>query len=126
MTNPARMNTAQTVVLSIASIAIFAVNFLDALPIYYKGVQHPVGSNIVKVYVPHGGSSFPALPVMLPSANPGDGHSDTGQRIEVWLRNNYREDAIHRAPRKTIAILICFGVLYSIISRVTARKPHLQ
>ena len=120
------MNIAQTAVLSIASLAIFAVNFLDALPFYYKGVQHPVGSNIVTVYVPHGGSSIPALPVMLRSANPADGYSDTGQRVEVWLRNNYREDAIHRTPRKTIAILMCFGVLYPIISRVTARKSQFQ
>ena len=111
------MNKAQTAILLIACIAIFAVNFPYVLPRYYKGVQHVVTSPTVSVYVPHPNSSTPTVPVI----NTNEGFAETGQRVLVYLRNGYRDDEIQFAPRLTLSLLLFFGFLYAVITRITMR-----
>lgn len=112
------MNKAQAATLAFACIAIFAVNFPYVLPRYYKDVQHAVGSELVSVYVPHSDSSTVTVPV-TDSAN---NFSETGQRVSVYLRNGYRDDEIQFAPRLTLALLVGFGSLYVIITRITVKR----
>ena len=113
------MNKAQRITVWIACVAIFAVNFPEIFPHYYKGVQRPVGSEIVSVYVPNSDSSA----VTVAITNPRNNFADTGQRVAVYLRNNYRPVEIPHAPRLTIALLLCFAIIYAIISRVSSKQP---
>ena len=113
------MNKAQRITVWIACVAIFAVNFPQILPHYYYGVQRPVGSEIVSVYVPDPDSS--ALTVAV--TNPRNNFADTGQRVAVYLRTNYRAVEVPRGPRLTIALLLCFAILYAIVSRVSIKQP---
>ena len=113
------MNKAQSATLSFAFMAIFAVNFPYVLPRYYKGSHRPVGSPTVKVHVPASDSAALTVPVIEPT----DGFRETGQRVSVYLRNGYRDDEIQFAPRLTLSLLLGFGVLYVIITRITTRPP---
>ena len=113
------MNKAQSATLSFAFMAIFAVNFPYVLPRYYKGSHHPVGSPTVKVHVPASDSEALTVPVI----NRSDDFRETGQRVTVYLRNGYRDDEIQFAPRLTLSLLLGFGILYVIITRITTRPP---
>ena len=114
------MNKAQRATLAIAWFAIFAVNLPYVIPhsYYYKGVQHVVNSPTVAVYVSDPDPSIPTVPVI----NPGNNFSETGQRVSVSLRNDYHENEIQFAPRLTLSLLMGFGLLFAIITRVTARR----
>lgn len=112
------MKKAQTATLLVACIAILAVNLPYALPSFYKGAQQPVGSQLVAVYVPDPDSSALTVPV----TNPRNGFSETGQRVSVYLRNDYRDDEIQLAPRLTLALVLGFSFLYATVTRFTIRR----
>jgi len=114
------MNKAQKITLSIAFFAVLAVNLPYLIPhsYYYKGVQHGVGTPTVAVYVSDHDPSIPTVPVV----NPGNNFSETGQRVSVYLRNDYQDGEIRFAPRLTLVLLLGFGILFAIITRITTRR----
>jgi hypothetical protein len=111
-------------ILLLGTAALFFVNLPDALPFSaYKGAQHAVGSDVVQVYTPPSDPSVPTVAVTRTAKNPGEKDADTGERVTVYLRNSYREDAIHRSPQRTLLVLLGCVVLYGIASLVKSRKP---
>lgn len=119
------MNKAQISVLLIAAAAIFLVNLPGAIPssYFYKGVQHPVGSDTVSVYSTGANSEAPAVPIIKVPANPNEASVNTGQFVAVYVRNDYRDGDVNRIPRVTLSILFGFALLYRIVSWVTHRRP---
>jgi hypothetical protein len=115
------MNKPQIAALFVAVCALLAVNLAAPfVSMHWKGVQHPVGSEAVSVYpVEHTdrASSSPSVAVTDPSKN----FSPTGERVMVYIRNDYRADDIKRIPYLTIWLLIGFTALFAIVSRFTAK-----
>ena len=115
---PTSLKKVQTATIAIALIAIIAINLPYVFPRFYKGVQHDVGSKTVSVYVFDSDLHALSVPVIDPNKN----FAETGQRVSVFLRNNYRDDEIQHPPRLTLAILLGFTIFYVIITRV-GKKP---
>src|SRR5213592_957240 len=105
------MNKAQRVTISIACIAIFAVNCSFIFPRFYMGRYHAVGPDTVSVRLATPESTSPTVLI-----------SETGQRVAVYLSNGYRNNEIQFAPRLTLALLVGFGLMYAIASRITGRS----
>lgn len=113
--------------LLLAIVALIGVNLPMAFPLFYrsvKGTQHAVGPDIVSVYLSAPDYSVPLVSVRQgASANPNESLAETGQRVSVYLRNNYREKEIYYAPRLTLWIILGFGTGFCIINWMTGRKP---
>jgi hypothetical protein len=113
-----KMNNAQRTTLVIGWLAIFVINLSDASPRMFKGWGHLVGPETVSVRVPGPDSSTMTVPVMRVA----DGFQETGQRVEVYVRNGYRADEIQHAPRLTIIVLVAFALSYAIAGRIGGKR----
>lgn len=116
------MNKAQIAVLLTAAVAVGCVNLLAVIPYFHKGVQHPVGSDAVSVYLPRADSSVPTVPIMQTPTNSNEAFTDTGQRVTVYLRNSYHEAEMRRYPKMTLSLFLVFGIIYFIASRAGSNK----
>jgi hypothetical protein len=96
---------------------VVGVNAVGALPRVYKGVQHPVGHETVSVYTPSGEERDVLTPIVNVSER---GFSDTGQRVQVYLRNGYKDDIVTFYPRVTVLVLLAMALIH-ILSKVLAR-----
>ena len=85
------------------------VNLWGSLPTMYKGVQHRVGEDLVSVYAVRGGRNEIPLPVMT-----WDGKDEndtngkfvaTGQTVQVYLRNDYKDGPVLSYARCTLLIM---------------------
>lgn len=105
---------------------ILAFNAVGAIPPIYKGVQHQVGPELVSVYSSEGDSHEILTRVQTLS---GTGFVDTGQGVQVYLRNGYKDDEILYYPRWTFIIAMCMVVNHLALtqvlsmSRPTAESP---
>lgn len=85
------------------------VNIFGAIRPMYKGVQSPVGTDLVSVCVLRDEWGEKPIPVMKwNSPNPNDMNGkfvETGQEVRVSLRNTYKDDIIVSYPRLTLCIL---------------------
>ena len=103
--------------------AISVVNAVGAFPRYYKGEQHPVGSDVVSVYTPEGSDGEVTVPVKEWRHENGS-FVETGSRVRVYLRNGYKDDVIEWYPRVTLGILVVSMVVnlfFSVIERYGRR-----
>lgn len=101
----------RTLNLSFGIALILAVNAVGALPRIYKGVQHQVGPEVVSVYSPQGGPHE----ILTPIETFGQGDTlfiDTGQRVQVFVANRYKDDKILFYPRRTVLITLCMVVIH--------------
>jgi hypothetical protein len=96
---------------------VLGVNAIGAFPRVYKGVQHPVGHEIVSVYIPSGTERDMLTPVEEVSDH---GFRDTGERVQVFLRNGYKDDAVTFYPRITVLVLLAMAFIH-VLSKVLAR-----
>jgi len=96
---------------------VLGVNAIGALPRVYKGVQHPVGHEIVSVFIPSGEQRDILTPVEDVKTN---GFRDTGQRVQVYLRNGYKDDIVTFYPRITVLVLLAMAFIHA-LSKVLAR-----
>lgn len=101
----------QTLNLSFGITLILAVNAVGSLPRIYKGVQHEVGPETVSVYSPHGEQHEILTPIETIGPE-GAGIIDTGQRVQVYVVNWYKDDEILFYPRWTFLIALCVVVIH--------------
>jgi hypothetical protein len=99
----------RTLNLSFGIAMILAVNAVGSLPKFYKGVQHQVGPELVSVYSPEG-NRHEILTRIQTHGMSGTGFIDTGQSVQVYLRNGYKDDEILYYPRWTFLIAMCMVV----------------
>jgi len=104
------------IVLIIGVSLTILVNISGAMRPMYKGVQEQVGTDLVQVYAFTDGSNEIPIPVKKwSSPNPNDVNGsivETGEKVQVYLRNNYKDDDIIFWPRRTLWILGVTIVLY--------------
>ena len=87
----------------------------------YKGIEHPVGAGALRVYQASANDHDFELPVWREEAV--EGTVDTGERVQVWLRSDYRDPHLLTKPNLTLLVIGFFVLLYlfvSILTRVTA------
>lgn len=104
-------------------VLILCVNVLGAIPRIYKGVQHPAGTDVVAVYESQGEELAPLVPVQT-WASGQDGSLDTGKRVQVFIKNTYKDNAITYYPRATLMIAAAVAILQSLcwlVRRWTSR-----
>jgi hypothetical protein len=94
----------------ISFLLIAMINLLGSMRPLYKGVRHPVGSDVVNVYAGEEGSNIPVVPVKQYQQGSG-GYVDTGSKVRVYLRNTYKDDQIVWYPRVTLGVLGVAGIL---------------
>jgi hypothetical protein len=91
-------------------IALVLENSYVSVPIY-KGVQHPVGTDIASVHTADDGTSAPIVPIQRWQ---NDSLVDTGQQVHVYIKNWYRDSDIRDVRNRTIKVLLIFVVLYAV------------
>ena len=92
---------------------VILIGWINISPgLIYKGLAHAVGPDVVQVYEPSALGGDPAIPVV----HVGNPNTDTGQRVVVYIRNDYREDEIQSAPRRTLKLLGFLVVIYFLVS----------
>jgi hypothetical protein len=95
----------------ISFFLIAIINMAGAMkPKFIKGVQHPVGSDVVNVYTEEDGSNFPVVPVQQPQQG-SPGYVNTDLWVRVYLRNSYKDDQIVWYPRMTLGVLGVTGIM---------------
>ncbi len=100
--------------------AAAALNAWGSLPRVYKGEFRPVGEDVVSVYTPGGSDGEPTVPVVRLE---GGGFKDTGERVRVFLRNDYRWDGDAQwYPRATLCILTVMLVVALATSAADASR----
>ena len=115
------MNKAQRIVLRGGLSAVVLVNLFYASGINYvsNGVQHVVASDVVSVYTPSESSTTATVPVQTLAGKPPDVHfAATGQRVAVYLRNNYC--ASEGSARPTLMLLAVAWLLFWFAGRSKA------
>ncbi len=108
--------------LSIGIALIMAFNGFGSLPIIYIGVQHQVGSATVSVYSPRGEPDEILIPIKTFGAS-DTGFIDTGQSVQVYVRNWYKDDMIQFYPRWTFFIALGMVVIHLALSFWKPRRP---
>ena len=101
----------RTLNLSFGIALILAVNAVGALPRIYIGVQHEVGPGIVSVYSSRGEPHELLTPIQTHGMSE-TGFIDTGQSVQVYVRNWYKDDMILYYPRWTFLIALCTVVIH--------------
>ncbi len=107
------------------------VNLEGAIGPFSKGLQRPVGDDVVAVYPCKGEPTEVPIPVTEWDPSKGDdGYGrfvETGPKVQVFVRNSYRRDAIVACPRETLLILGATILLYIAIGAIglviRPRKP---
>ena len=103
------MSLSRKVIWTVGIALAILVNLYVAAPRMYMGVQRPVDKDVVSVYSVNGGQDEKPLPVMAwDGAGPNDingKYVDTGQRVRVYLRNDYRNAPVPSYSRYTLWIL---------------------
>jgi hypothetical protein len=99
---------------------VLAVNAIGAVPRVYKGVQHPVGHENISIYVPSGEERDMLTPVEEVSNR---GIRDTGVRVQVYVRNGYKDDIVAFYPRVTVLVLLAMALIHLLL-KVLADRPN--
>jgi hypothetical protein len=108
------------------------VNISGAMRPMYKGVQKQVGTDLVQVYAFTDGSNEIPIPVKKwSSPNPNDVNGtfvETGEKVQVYLRNDYKDDDIIFWPRRTlwilgVTIVLYLGIGVGVRLRIPGRVP---
>ena len=103
------MSTIRKMIWIIGITLTLLTNLSGSMPRMYKGVQHEVGSDVVNVYSVQGLPHETPIPVMAwESTDPNDPNGklvDTGQSVQVYLKNTYKDDLIAYYPRMTLWIV---------------------
>lgn len=105
----------RTLNLSFGIALILAVNAVGALPRMYKAMQRPVGPEIVSVYSPRGERYETLTPIMRHGSEEA-GSIDTGQSVQVYVVNWYKDDEILLYPRRTFLIALGMVVVHLILT----------
>ena len=114
--------------LIVAATLVLGVNLVGASPrkctspAMYKGEQHTVGADVVSVYLP---TPHVADAIQIPVqtlTDPQAGFGDTGQRVNVYLRNGYKDDLITYYPRTTLFIAAAAGAFHLLLGFFLRRR----
>ena len=112
-------------ILTVATVLVVIVNAWYALGVRFfsPGVQHEVGPADVSVYIPTEGG----LVTKVESAG-SHGFTDTGQRVAVYLRNNYCGKESEFGPsRMTLMIVAMARLLWLLVGKlVPGEDAHRQ
>lgn len=119
------MGRIQKRILTVAIVLVVIVNAWYALGVRFfsPGVQHEVGPADVSVYVPT------ERDVLTKVERTGShGFTDTGQRVAVYLRNNYCGKESEFGPsRTTLMIVVIARLLWLLVGKlVPGEDPHRQ
>ena len=111
---------ARTLNLTIGIAMILAFNAVGSLPAIPHGVQHEVGPETVSVYTSKGEPHEILTPVETHDASER-GFIDTGQKVQVYVRNDYNLDLSQYYPRWTFVITLCMVAIHL---ATLLWKPH--
>ena len=100
----------RTLNLSFGIALILAINVIGALPRILPGVQHPVGPEIVSVYISNGEPNE----MLTPVKSVEEGFKNTGQRVCVYLVNRYKDDSITFYPRWTLVVALAMAIIHTL------------
>lgn len=119
------MGRIQKRILTIATILVVTVNVWYGLGIRFlsNSIQHEVGPAEVSVYVPTEGN------VVTKVESTGiHGISDTGQKVTVYLHNDYCGKESEFGPsRTTLLIVVIAMLLWLLVGKlVPGENPHRQ
>ena len=107
----------------IVLFGLFFIVLINILPdLLYVSWYHPVGEEAVRVYEAASMPAGPILPIFR--AEGGNPPTDTGQRVCVYLRSDYRDKHLLAKPNLTlllIGILVALYLLSEIVARSTER-----
>lgn len=119
------MGRIQKRILTVAIVLIVVVNAWYGLGVRFlsNSIQHEVGPAEVSVYVPTEGS------VVTKVESTGiHGFADTGQRVAVYLHNDYCGTESEFGPsRTTLLIVVIARLLWLLVGKmVPGENPHRQ
>lgn len=102
---------------------ILCLNIIGALPRMYKAGGHLVGTNLVSVFEVQSSEHDLIVPLQVWQTNYG--RLDTGKRVEVYIRNSYKDDIITYYPRTT---LLATGVMLflQLVIRLPLRGKKIE
>ena len=100
---------------AIALCGVFLIVTINLAPDFsYKGMQHPVGAEAIQVFQPALGDHDFEQPVWRYE----EGFVDTGQRVLVELRSDYRDPHLLAKPNLTLLVIGFFVLLYFLAGTV--------
>lgn len=104
------LKPAQKRIVIAALTLISVVNVISAsgLSSISNSVQHPIGPSYVSVYIIGKEAALSVVPVQRVTSN---AFLDTGQRVSVYLRNDYCSADGWTAPKLTL-LIIAFSILF--------------
>ncbi|MEI8380344.1 MAG: hypothetical protein WCJ09_09460 [Planctomycetota bacterium] len=108
--------------LSIGIAVILAFNGFGALPIIYIGVHDEVGPETVSVFSPRGEPHEILTPIKTFGTS-DTGFIDTGQSVQVYVRNWYKDNLIQFYPRWTFFIALGMVVIHLALNLWKPRRP---
>ncbi len=115
----------QTIIVLGGILLVVAINLAPDL--FYVGTYHPVGAEAVRIYQPSVHDHDFDQPVWRMDAV--EGVIDTGERVQVELRNDYRDPHLLAKPNLTLLVIGFFVLLYflaGVVMRLasSARRPR--
>src|SRR5262249_7286317 len=110
-----KLNRLQTGIWILGMSLICLVNLMGVLPPMHIGVQRPVGSDVVSVVSLGGHEGGISVPIQE-WRDKNREYIDTGTRVQVFLRNSYRnEEEFRWNPRITLGIALVVFFIYLIL-----------
>jgi hypothetical protein len=108
----AAMNITQKRIFQIFFWLIVALNIWGALPTLNYAPYGAVGSDIVSVYEVSKDAALPIPVQKIEAATAPRSFVDTGKKVEVYIRNSYRDQKAEQFPRVTLLVAVVGLVLY--------------
>ena len=108
------MRHLQTTILWCGLLLVVVINLAPDL--FYVGTYHPMGAEAVRVYQPTVYDHDFDQPVWR--LDVVEGVIDTGERVQVELRNDYRDQHLLAKPNLTLLVIGFFVLLYFLAGMV--------
>ncbi len=111
------MSKLQKRVFSVFFWLVVAINIWGALPSFYYAPYGSVGPDVVSVYEPDADLA-PFVPIKkIDSSRFADPFVDTGKRVAVSIRNDYRDRRAEQLARVTLLVMLVGAILYRGVGR---------
>jgi len=101
-------------------LGLLYINALGALPRFHKGVQHPAGADVVSVYPADSQHPETATPIKDWDRSK-ESLVNTDQSVQVYIRNNYKDNLIVFYPRLTLLITLLTLIVQFVLWRISRR-----
>lgn len=102
-------------------LVLLGLNLAALLPRLHKGLNHPVGEDVVAVFPYRSDADLRSVPVQDPATGKA---LEPGMRVHVHLRYAYEDGLNLWVPKATTWILLVLGILYGGITLLARLMPN--